>query len=338
MAASAARPRRRWSARTRLILTLAITVTAILTVTTTVSILYMRAYVSDRIDDRLSNSSKRIKASLIGLQDLRLDVSTVESMARAEAAAVVFELDGQPVVIANTDPGTAPQLITAALPDGSPHQVPDRPETRVIRLDLTGSGLSVVGSDGQAVYPDGLVLGFDTGNTLATVQRLILVAAAGVLAAIIALVVATVIIVSRSLRPLRTMSEQAHRFADGDRSIRLTLPEEDPDVRRLAETVNEAFDVQQQAESRLRAFVADASHELRTPLTTATGWIELYLQGGLTDPDQRDHAMQRAMAQLARMRLLIDELALLARLDRARPLDLDPVDLTALTTEVVEDA
>jgi two-component system OmpR family sensor kinase len=38
------------------------------------------------------------------------------------------------------------------------------------------------------------------------------------------------------------------------------------------------------------------------------------------------------------MRVLIDELALLARLDRARPLSLEDVDLTTLTNEVVEDA
>jgi two-component system OmpR family sensor kinase len=329
---------RRWSTRTRLIVTLAVTLTVILTLTTTVSILYMRSYVRDRIDDRLMGTSQRIRASLVGLQNVRMDARTVEDMARAESTAVVFELDDQPVLIANTDPATADELIAAGLPDGQPHQVPHRPAMTVIRLDLTGSGLSVVDANGDVTVPDGLVIGFDTGTSLATVQRLILVAAGGVLAAIIALVVSTVIIVSRSLRPVRTMSEQAHAFAAGNRSIRLTVPDDDPDLHRLAETVNEAFDVQQKAEERLRAFVADASHELRTPLTTATGWIELYLQGGLADEDRRDQAMQRAMAQLGRMRVLIDELSLLARLDRARPLDLDPVDLTALTTEVVEDA
>ena len=111
-----------------------------------------------------------------------------------------------------------------------------------------------------------------------------------------------------------------------------------PDLHRLAITVNEAFDVQQTAEGRLRSFVADASHELRTPLTTATGWIELYLQGGLADKAERDHAMQRAMTQLGRMRVLIDELSLLARLDRARPLAQDPLDLTVLAGEVLDDA
>lgn len=338
MTATSTPPERRASTRTRLIVTLAVTLTVILTITTTVSILYMRNYVRDRIDDRLMGTSQRIRASVIGLQDLRIDTATVENMARAEAAAVVFERDDRPVMSANTDPATAQLLITAAGHDGQAHRVPDRPGMTVIRLDLAGSGFSLMGSDGAVVVPDGILIGFDTGSSLATVQRMILVASAGVLAAIIALVAATVIIVSRSLRPLKTMSEQAQAFADGDRTIRLTVPDDDPDMHRLAETVNEAFDVQQQAEGRLRAFVADASHELRTPLTTATGWIELYLQGGLTDKEHRDHAMQRAMTQLGRMRVLIDELSLLARLDRARPLDLDPIDLTALTTEVLEDA
>lgn len=326
------------STRTRLIITLATTLVVILTITTTISILYMRSYVLDRIDARLQSSSERIGQGLVGLPGLRMDVGTVESMARAEAAAVVFERGGRPVVIANTDPGTAEQLITAALPDGQPHPVPGIAATRVIQIDLTGSGLTVVDADGEEIAPDALVLGFDTRSSLATVQRLVLVAAGGVLIAIVVLVAATVIIVSRSLRPLTSMSDQAHAFADGDRSIRLTVSDDDPEMHRLAATVNEAFDVQQQAEDRLRAFVADASHELRTPLTTATGWIELYLQGGLTDREHRDHAMHRAMVQLGRMRALIDELALLARLDRARPLALDPVDLTTLTAEVVEDA
>lgn len=328
---------RRWGTRNRLIVTLAVALTAILIVTTTVSILYMRAYVRDRIDDRLLNTSERIRASVVGLGGVRLDAATVENMARPEGAAVVFERDGEAVLIANTDPTTAGALMAAGEADGQPHRVPDRPAMTVIRLDVTGTGLSVIGPSQQVLVPDALVIGFDTGPSLATLQRLILVAAGGVLAAVIALVAATVLIVGRSLRPVATMSERAHAFAEGDRSVRLPVPD-DPDLHRLAVTVNEAFDAQQTAEGRLRSFVADASHELRTPLTTATGWIELYLQGGLTDKAERDHAMQRAMTQLGRMRVLIDELALLARLDRARPLAQDPLDLTALAGEVLDDA
>jgi len=78
--------------------------------------------------------------------------------------------------------------------------------------------------------------------------------------------------------------------------------------------------------------------ELRTPLATVHGWIDLYVQGGLRDPEQLDHAMERMQAEVGRMRLLVDELALLARLDAAVPLDRAPVDVVALAGEVVEDA
>jgi two-component system OmpR family sensor kinase len=106
----------------------------------------------------------------------------------------------------------------------------------------------------------------------------------------------------------------------------------------VAAAVKNAFDAQRRAQDRLRRFVADASHELRTPLATMHGWIDLYVQGGLSDPDQLDHAMERMQAEVGRMRLLVDELALLAHLDAARPLNRGPVDVVALAGEVVDDA
>ncbi|MEV7629051.1 ATP-binding protein [Actinoplanes sp. NPDC089786] len=105
-----------------------------------------------------------------------------------------------------------------------------------------------------------------------------------------------------------------------------------------ATAVKEAFDGQRRAQDRLRSFVADASHELRTPLATMHGWIDLYVQGGLREPGELDHAMERMQAEVGRMRLLVDELALLAHLDSDRPLDRRPVDVVALAGEVVEDA
>jgi two-component system, OmpR family, sensor kinase len=106
----------------------------------------------------------------------------------------------------------------------------------------------------------------------------------------------------------------------------------------IATAVRNAFDAQRRAQDRLRSFVADASHELRTPLSTMNGWIDLYVQGGLRDPDQLDHAMARMQAEVGRMRLIVDELALLAHLDAAQPLNRAPVDIVALAGEVVDDA
>jgi two-component system OmpR family sensor kinase len=111
-----------------------------------------------------------------------------------------------------------------------------------------------------------------------------------------------------------------------------------PEAAALTVAVQQAFDAQRRAEDRLRSFVADAGHELRTPLATMHGWIDLYVQGGLNDADQLDHAMERMQAEVGRMRLLVDELALLAHLDAARPLNREPVDVVALAREVVDDA
>jgi two-component system OmpR family sensor kinase len=111
-----------------------------------------------------------------------------------------------------------------------------------------------------------------------------------------------------------------------------------PRAAALSASLQRTLDAQRRAEDRLRSFVADASHELRTPLATVHGWIDLYVQGGLSDPHQLDHAMERMQAEVGRMRLLVDELALLAHLDAARPLNRGPVDVVALAAEVVDDA
>jgi two-component system OmpR family sensor kinase len=245
--------------------------------------------------------------------------------------------DGQPVAWMNGDAETARLAVDAAPPDGEPHAVQGRSDLTAIWLDTSGSGLTVV--DGtRRIHPAAVVVAISTAREAAALRTITGVSVAGMIAAIATLVALTALIVGRGLRPLSVISERAEEYANGNRSVRLPEDLNDVEMARLATTLNQALDAQQEAEQRLRSFVADASHELRTPLTIATGWIELDGQGGLSDQDRRDHAMERVQVQLGRMRMLIDELALLARLDRERPLTLEDVDLTALTNEVIEDA
>src|SRR5690606_27522413 len=84
------------------------------------------------------------------------------------------------------------------------------------------------------------------------------------------------------------------------------------------------------SEERMRQFVADASHELRTPLTTIRGFAELYRQGAIVGPEETAKLMRRIEDEAARMGLLVEDLLLLARLDRERPLNLAPVELRVL--------
>jgi two-component system OmpR family sensor kinase len=92
------------------------------------------------------------------------------------------------------------------------------------------------------------------------------------------------------------------------------------------------------SEAKMRQFVADASHELRTPLTTIRGFAELYRQGAVADPGDVARLVRRIEDEAARMGLLVEDLLLLARLDRERPLTLAPVELPVLALEAVQAA
>lgn len=92
------------------------------------------------------------------------------------------------------------------------------------------------------------------------------------------------------------------------------------------------------SEERMRQFVADASHELRTPLTTIRGFAELYRQGAVAGPEDVARLLRRIEDEASRMGLLVEDLLLLARLDRERPLALTPVELPVLASEAVQAA
>jgi two-component system OmpR family sensor kinase len=92
------------------------------------------------------------------------------------------------------------------------------------------------------------------------------------------------------------------------------------------------------SEAKMRQFVADASHELRTPLTSIRGFAELYRQGAVANPEDTAKLIRRIEDEAARMGLLVEDLLLLARLDRERPVELGPVELPVLAMDAVHAA
>ncbi len=164
-------------------------------------------------------------------------------------------------------------------------------------------------------------------------------------AVLVAIALVGVYVVRASLRPLAEMERTAAAIAGGDLAQR--VPELDPrtelgrfslslntmlaqiEAAFLARAASEARAVR--SEERMRQFVADASHELRTPLTTIRGFAELFRQGAAEDAKD---VLRRIEDEAARMGLLVEDLLLLARLDRERPLRQAPVALA----DVVRDA
>jgi signal transduction histidine kinase len=100
---------------------------------------------------------------------------------------------------------------------------------------------------------------------------------------------------------------------------------------RMLDQLKGAFDSQ-------RRFVADASHELRTPLTTIQGNAGLLARGPAVSDDMRRAAAEDISAETARMTRLVDRMLTLARADAGMNLELAPIELGAIVTEVCRQA
>ncbi|MCZ4513151.1 HAMP domain-containing sensor histidine kinase [Streptomyces sp. ActVer] len=130
----------------------------------------------------------------------------------------------------------------------------------------------------------------------------------------------------------------------GEHRLGLRLPDTDPrtEIGRLGRVLNSMLDRLQKAllareasEARLRRFVADAGHELRTPLTAIQGYAQLALRPERR-PAQELQEANRFIAQNAeRMSLLVDDLQLLATLDKEPSYRRERVDLLSLAADAV---
>ena len=74
-------------------------------------------------------------------------------------------------------------------------------------------------------------------------------------------------------RPLSELSSAAKKMADGDYSVRVSVPHSD-EIGRLAEEFNHMADQVSRSAQLQRELLANVSHDLRTPLTLIKGYAE----------------------------------------------------------------
>ena len=174
----------------------------------------------------------------------------------------------------------------------------------------------------------------------ASVSRLWLFLAAGVLGGSALALLAGLAVADRAMRPIASLTDLARRIAaTRDPSRRMPVPAADDEVGELARTMDgmlEALDdargERERAFERQREFVADASHELRTPLTSVQANLELLSpsRGG-----EDRHAVGSALESARRMSRLVADLSLLARADAGRRSARTRADLTRIAADAL---
>jgi len=351
--------------RIKLVAAVLALVSAALLVIGAASSYFLRGYLLDQVDGNLAALHSNVETLVTA--DIRFAVGD-------EAFAVAATPEPPQLHNLSVDNGALTSSDRPALPssyagfveamrqhDGNPYTiraVASPAQWRVMMTQPQGS---------EAIVAVGINLA-DVDHTVKQLLWIDLLAGGSVLIILASLGAA---IVRSNLKPLRQIERTTVAIAAGDLSQRVPDPEPgvaEPktELGRLSRALNAmltqietafaaraeseaaardaAFAAQAsearavRSEERMRQFVADASHELRTPLTTIRGFAELYRQGAASSPEETARLVRRIEDEAARMGLLVEDLLLLARLDRERPLSLSPVELRVLAAEAVQAA
>lgn len=167
-------------------------------------------------------------------------------------------------------------------------------------------------------------------RTLAYVAHLLWV---GLLAALVFSVAIGQFLARRALDPVSEITRAARAIGAANLSRRLRLPDNGDELGDLAASFDEMLDRVEEAYRRQREFTADASHELRSPLAVIKGEASLARQPGAA-PEAVLGALSVIEEEADRMTRLVEDLLLLARLDRGELLRADVVGLDELAHEV----
>ena len=156
---------------------------------------------------------------------------------------------------------------------------------------------------------------------------------------LIAALAASWLVAGRALKPLKDVASAADEIGRArDFGRRIARRGSRDEVALLSVSFNRMLDQLQDSFESQRRFVADASHELRTPLTTIQGNAGLLARGPALSDDVRRAAAEDIAAETARMTRLVDRMLTLARADSGLKLELAPIELAPLITEVCRQA
>jgi two-component system OmpR family sensor kinase len=155
-------------------------------------------------------------------------------------------------------------------------------------------------------------------------------AAAGV--GVVVLLLGTILawrLARRILLPVAAVRTTALTISESDLTQRIPVAGHD-EISMLAATFNRILDRLERAFRTQRAFIDDAGHELRTPITIIRGQLELLDE----DPEERRKTIALVTDELDRMARIVNDLLVLAKAEQPDFLDMEVVDVKALTEAV----
>jgi signal transduction histidine kinase len=142
---------------------------------------------------------------------------------------------------------------------------------------------------------------------------------------------ATWVVVGRTLRPVKAISDRMREATASDLSLRVPTPPGDDEIAQLAHNSNTYLERLEEAVTSQRRFASLVSHELRSPVAA----LHAQLDEALIYPQQVDphQTIQTALQTTERFQAIIDDLLSYTRVTETRTSAPEPLDLSALLQE-----
>ena len=196
----------------------------------------------------------------------------------------------------------------------------------VVGDDRSGYAPRLIAGDGRPMViqglryetPDGDAFLIETGAPYqliaAQLRSARLAMILGIPVFLLAAVAGGLVLVRKSLQPLREITEQAERISSTNISERLPVARTGDEVERLSLSLNRMIERLEDSIQHISRFSADVAHELRTPLTILRGELE-------TMAHQRSHDSEslemigNSLEEIDRLARIVDQLLVISRLD-----------------------
>lgn len=145
-----------------------------------------------------------------------------------------------------------------------------------------------------------------------------------VLATVVSTLIALLLVVRTSrylTNPLLNIIEATRRIGDGQYQEEIETSSTN-EIGTLATSINTMarklkahMNKYEVIQGVRRDFIANASHELKTPVSSIKGYIETLLDGALADPNVNQRFLERALSNVERLEIIVNDMLDLSRLE-----------------------
>ncbi len=183
-----------------------------------------------------------------------------------------------------------------------------------------------------------MVVTADLSQLRADQDRALVLIGAEALVALVGAVAGAYLLLRRLLRNVGRITTTAASIEDGDLDRRLGDQGTDDEVGQLAATFDAMLDRLQAAMTVQRRLLSDVSHQLRTPLTVARGHLEVLARQDRPSLGEVRETVGVVVDELEHMGALVERLLMLGRALEPDFLEMQPLDLRAFLSELIESA